>query len=70
MEGDRWGSSWRLHGYNSMDVQGEGLGECSADSIPLSLSKIERVTGKRAHGEENEGVLGSVKADFVKGHPR
>lgn len=44
-----------------MGVWCEGLGACHANPIPLSLSKTEKVTGKSASGEENEGALGSVR---------
>lgn len=43
-----------------MGVWCEGLGACHANPMPLSLSKTEKVIGKSASGEENEGALGSV----------
>lgn len=53
MERDQWGRSKRLQACNSVGVRCEGLGGRSANPIPLSLSKTEKVTGKSASGEEN-----------------
>lgn len=60
MERDHWKRIKRLQACASMGVWCEGLGACHANPIPLSLSKTEKVTGKSASGEENEGALGSI----------